>query len=181
MPFLSFTGLSPSLWAKESSDLKFSLILSLHSLIRLSRRKDSFIYILSIYVMRPKIHLNQTLAASSCPSAWQHFRQFSSMDGSDARLKGFNSSHELHSKLTENPRSLHCSGVSSDTVKWMRAKKSERKGEKQLVKSIMPSMQKFAQDKFGSLPGSFIFQIPRRLETRSVLLIEEGKLTEEDS
>lgn len=44
----------------------------------------------------------------------------------------------------------------------------------------MPSMQKFAQDKFGSLPGSFIFQIPRRLETRSVLLIEEGKLTEEE-
>jgi len=70
------------------------------------------------------------LVASSWPSAWQHFRQFCSRDGSDVRLKGFNSSHELQSRLTENPKSLHCSGVNSDTENWIRAKKTESKGEK---------------------------------------------------
>lgn len=82
----------------------------------------------------PKAYL---LAVSSCPSAWQHFRQFSSIDGSDERLKGFNSSHELQSRLTENPKSLHCSGVSSEAAKWIRAKKTDRKGEKKFTQSIL--------------------------------------------
>lgn len=85
--------------------------------------------------------------ASSWPSAWQHFRQFCSNDGSEVRLKGFNSSHELQRRLTENPMSLHCSGVNSERVNWIRAKKIERKGDIYFVQSILNNSQRRAKNR----------------------------------
>ena len=86
-----------------------------------------------------KIYLTQTFVASSWPSAWQHFRQFCSNEGSDVRLKGFSSSHELQMRFTENPKSLHSSGVNSARVIWIKVKKMERKGEIYIFQSISNS------------------------------------------
>lgn len=98
-----------------------------------------------------KTYLIQTFVASSWPSAWQHFRQFCSREDS-VRLKGFNSSHELQSKFTENPMSLHCSGVNSDSVNWINAKKMERKGDIQFVQSILHNSQATVEWSIGPRP-----------------------------
>ena len=52
------------------------------------------------------------------------------------RLKGFSSSHELQMRFTENPKSLHSSGVNSARVIRIKVKKMERKGEIYIFQSI---------------------------------------------
>ena len=102
-----------------------------------------------------KIYLTQTFVASSWPSAWQHFRQFCSNEGSDVRLKGFSSSHELQMRFTENPKSLHSSGVNSARVIWIKVKKMERKGEIYIFQSISNS----SPNRLMSVLGPSLFSV----------------------
>lgn len=102
-----------------------------------------------------KIYLKQTFVASSWPSAWQHFRQFCSNEGSDVRLKGFSSSHELQMRFTENPKSLHSSGVNSARVIWIKVKKMERKGEIYIFQSISNS----SPNRLMSVLGPSLFSV----------------------
>lgn len=126
----SFTSLFSSWSFRMGSAPRTKFILRFGNFAGLSLRTKACIWgnlpNFQLHTSRvPKAYL---LVASSWPSAWQHFRQLCSREDS-VRLKGFNSSHELQSKFTENPMSLHCSGVNSDTVNWISAKKIERKGD----------------------------------------------------